>query len=245
MKGLSFLFLFWLRRILAVAIVGWGALAHAQDTASLERRAAAGNSDAQYRLGEDYINRGETGQALVWLRKAADSRHTAAEMALAQIYQEGKGVSPDEREAFKWYLKAADQGDDRAQTIIGIDYKFGESGTPKDIHVAARWFRMAAQKGNIEARTNLSELLSAGLIAEDEANWQVKPPVVHVEQSKSRPFTESDVKKGLRGGITTKHLISLVNRFGVDFTLTPNVREALGEEGADENLLYTISVSKR
>jgi len=231
-----------LRWLILFALIASGFSVNAQQTVSLTQKAAAGDLSSQYKLGEAYLKKGETGQAVVWLRKAADRRYMPAELALAEIYQQGTGVPSNDQAAFHWYLEAADQGNDRAQTIVGIDYKFGESGAPKDIHTAARWFRKAAHQGNVEAQTNLTELLGTGLITTQEASWEERPPSPEGgEPSRSKSFALSEVEKGLTGGITSKRLATLVMRYGVNFELTETVRKQLSQEGADDSLLTAIS----
>jgi hypothetical protein len=59
------------------------------------------------------------------------------------------------------------------------------------------------------------------------------------------PFSLTEVEAGLTGGITTKRMATLVNTYGVDFTLTASARKRLTDDGADDNLLATISSAKR
>jgi uncharacterized membrane protein YedE/YeeE len=46
----------------------------------------------------------------VWYRRAALQGYAEAQFALGLLYEEGHGVTRDEREALAWYRKAADQG---------------------------------------------------------------------------------------------------------------------------------------
>ena len=55
----------------------------------------------------------------------------------------------------KWYRKAADQGDARAQRNLGICYRFG-TGVTKDEVVAVKWYRLAAEQGDDLALRALS-----------------------------------------------------------------------------------------
>jgi TPR repeat protein len=50
-----------------------------------------------------------------WFRKAADQNHPAAQYNLAVGYERGDGVAKYEVEAYKWYLLAAAQGDNKAR----------------------------------------------------------------------------------------------------------------------------------
>jgi hypothetical protein len=72
----------------------------------------------------------------------------------------------------------------------------------------------------------------------------VKPPVTEAKNQKSKPFSLAELEKGIEGGITCKRLATLVDKFKVDFALTADLRQRLGNEGADDPLLATISASK-
>lgn len=77
--------------------------------------AEKGDAEAQYRLGEFYeeLEPGKNDQAAyAWYRKAASQDHVKAQYALGRIYEEGRdGISPDTKEALKWYKKAASHRD--------------------------------------------------------------------------------------------------------------------------------------
>jgi hypothetical protein len=64
---------------------------------------------------------------------------------LAQLYAEGKGVAQNQREASRWYAKAAELGDANAFYNLGIRYYRG-IGVPQDFKTAAKWFRRAADQ---------------------------------------------------------------------------------------------------
>ncbi len=55
----------------------------------------------------------------------------------------------------------ADEGDDRAQSILGRMYWRGR-GVPRDDVEAARWFRSAAEHGNAAAQLNLGNMYADG-----------------------------------------------------------------------------------
>jgi hypothetical protein len=103
-------------------------------------------------------------------------------------------------------------------------------------------------------------MLAQGLISAEEANWReagpavakTPQPVAHTapsaqKQLKGRPapFSLTEVETGITGGITSKRMATLVQQFGVDFKLSSGARKRLVDEGADDNLLATISASKR
>ena len=65
-----------------------------------------------------------------------------AQISLGHYYSDRK--QPDK--AFKWYLKAAEQGSAIAQCIVGICYSKGK-GVEKDEKAAFEWFLKAAKQG--------------------------------------------------------------------------------------------------
>lgn len=217
-------------RVIAVcALAAASVAAEDQDFASVQRKAQAGDAIAQYDLAKDYI--GGTGvardpvQGLVWLRKSADQGYFGAEYALAYMYLNG------------------------AEKL------------PKDEHEAAKWFRKAAKQQNKASQDKLAAMLAQGLISSEEANWRATettaaqtppqtlprtlPSPAKDAKGKAAPFSLGDVETGLTGGITSKRMTTLVQKFGVDFRLNAVARKRLADQGADDNLLTTISASKR
>jgi len=217
-------------RVIAVcALAAASVAAEDQDFASVQRKAQGGDAIAQYDLAKDYI--GGTGvardpvQGLVWLRKSADQGYFGAEYALAYMYLNG------------------------AEKL------------PKDEHEAAKWFRKAAKQQNKASQDKLAAMLAQGLISSEEANWRATettaaqtppqtlprtpPSPAKDAKTKAAPFSLGDVETGLTGGITSKRMTTLVQKFGVDFRLNAVARKRLADQGADDNLLTTISASER
>jgi hypothetical protein len=67
------------------------------------------------------------------------------------------GLPQDIREAEKWKLKAAQQGEARAQNHYGVKYAKGE-GVQKDYKLAYVWLHLAAIQGNRRAIKNFDIL---------------------------------------------------------------------------------------
>ncbi len=217
--------IFYLRfiRLVAVCAITIGAVsAQNQNLATIRQKAEAGDAIAQYDLARAYI--AGTGvakdpkQGLAWLRKSAGQGYFGAEYALAFMYQSG--------------------------------YQNGAEQVPKDQHEAANWFRKAARQQNKASQDRLSEMLAQGLISAKEANWREAEVTASIspketKKSKAMPFTLGEVETGLTGGITSKRMATLVQKFGVDFKLSAVIRKRLTDVGADDNLLQAISASKR
>ena len=76
-------------------------------------------------------------------------------------YFHGNGVEKDNREARKWYQKAADQNFALAQHYLGRIYLDGLD-VEQDHKEAAKWFRKAADQGLAEAQHSLSHCYKDG-----------------------------------------------------------------------------------
>ena len=72
----------------------------------LRRQAEQGDPEAQYNLGDMYIN-GEgvpedQAEAAHWFRLAAEQGHAEAQFDLGVMYSQGRGVPQDVVEAVRW-----------------------------------------------------------------------------------------------------------------------------------------------
>ena len=54
-------------------------------------------------------------------------------------------------EAVEWYLKAAEQGDAKAQLFLGLSFEFG-LGVPQDCTTAMGWYQKASENGCARAQ---------------------------------------------------------------------------------------------
>ncbi len=149
------------------------AVPSAEGIGTLKVQAAAGDADAQLRLGalyeqgegvvQDYI------QAETWYSKAAQQGNAEAQFDLGGLYYDGKGVSQDYAQAAIWYRKAAEQGDADAQFNLGLMYAGGE-GVPQDESETVHWFHKAAEQGLAVAQFDLGSLFDNGLgVPQDHA----------------------------------------------------------------------------
>ena len=65
-------------------------------------------------------------------------------MALAGLFDQGKGVPQEYGEAVAWYRKAAKQGHASAQFNLGVMFDGGQ-GVPQEYGEAVAWYRKAAK----------------------------------------------------------------------------------------------------
>lgn len=59
------------------------------------------------------------------------------------------------------------------------------------------------------------------------------------------PLTDKDIEDGLKQGVTPARMKTLVEEFGVGFTMNDEIEKRLRDAGADTELLYTITKNKR
>lgn len=119
-----------------------------------------------YRQGADAYRSGQLQAAAWYFDQAARQGHVNAQFELAEMYQRGQGVDPDEGSARYWYgqaadgyRKAAERGDANAQFRLGFLYEMGE-GVEEDEAQAVRWFEKAAAQGHEDAKQALRVIRS-------------------------------------------------------------------------------------
>ena len=93
------------------------------------------------------------------LRKAAEHGHVGAQLELASIYIEGKGVTVDFVEAAEWLYPAATSGTAVAQAGLG-DILQSDRGVKPDLVQSWMWFSLAVSGGYTEAKEALANVTS-------------------------------------------------------------------------------------
>ena len=69
------------------------------------------------------------------------------------MYYFGKGIKIDNKEAFKWFEKSANQGNADAQNKLGRMYEYGIEVT-QDYKKAFKWYEKSAIQGNSVQKTD-------------------------------------------------------------------------------------------
>ena len=118
--------------------------------------------------GEDSVQKGRLAfvkgdyeVALQIFTSLAEKGDLVAQLNLAKMYREGKGVSKDYKAAVKWFNRAAEQGNAAAQYHLGVAYSFGLGVVP-DYEIALKWYLKSAEQGNAFAQHHLSLLYYFG-----------------------------------------------------------------------------------
>ena len=73
------------------------------------------------------------------------------------MYSKGWGVTPDSKEAAKWWRRAAEQGEAVSQYNLGLMYEQGRR-IRQDKNEAIKWYRKSAKQGNKDAQKKLEQL---------------------------------------------------------------------------------------
>jgi hypothetical protein len=92
----------------------------------------------------------------------ANGGDAAAQVAVGESYQVGKGVPKDLQQAAAWYQKAADKKDIAGELHLAALYRDGGKGFARDMAQAAEWYRRAADQGEVEAQATMGTLYSMG-----------------------------------------------------------------------------------
>jgi TPR repeat protein len=115
---------------------------------------------------ETQVATADTAKAMTILEGNATPEQEARVIAIADYekgmsYSFGEGVEKDSAEAFRWFLKSAEQGHAPAQYKVGVAYAYGD-GVAQDPVEAAGWYRKAALQGYALAQRNLGTMYAQG-----------------------------------------------------------------------------------
>jgi TPR repeat protein len=103
----------------------------------------------------------QSGVDPVLLAKAS-AGDAAAQIAVGESYEAGKGVARDLKQAAQWYQKAADKGNVSGEVHLATLYRDGGKDLPRDMAQAAAWFQKAAEQGEVTAQGTMGTLYSMG-----------------------------------------------------------------------------------
>ena len=105
--------------------------------------------------------RGDFAAAFQLFQPLAEHGDASAQSNLGVMYEQGRGVAQNYREAMRWFRLAAVQGNASAQSNLGVMYYKGQ-GIAQDYAEAMKWYRLAAEQRNPEAQFNLGVMYEEG-----------------------------------------------------------------------------------
>jgi TPR repeat protein len=134
---------------------------HSPEVQSLEKKAYAGDPNAQFKLATAYdyghgVQRNST-LAFHWYRKAAKRGHMEAQTSLGSVYQ----AESMYKKARFWYEKAAAQNHPLATNNLAFLYDLG-LGVPQDRKMGYRLYLKSANLGWADAMFTLADMYSTG-----------------------------------------------------------------------------------
>jgi TPR repeat protein len=124
-------------------------------------------TEVLYKQAVDAYDDEDFAAAFKLFQQAAKQDHIKAQLKLASMYYDGKGVDRNSTLSAYWYKQAAEQGDMVAQFFLAGLYRFG-SGVNKDIDKAIYWYSKSAKQGYLDAQLGLGMMYYNGMeIAKD------------------------------------------------------------------------------
>jgi len=123
---------------------------------------------------DGYVKALETDQnyenAIKICKPLAQNGGTWAQATMTSIYY----YTENYKEALKWGIKAAEQGDASSQLKVGLMYELGQ-GVLKNYKEAVKWYRKSAEQDNVAALNNMGLMyeLGRGVLKNYQvsANW--------------------------------------------------------------------------
>jgi TPR repeat protein len=104
---------------------------------------------------------------IIELLSKANSGNADSQNQLGDAYFDGIEIEQDPKQAFEWYLCAAEQGHGKAQYNVAYAYANG-IGTQKTIEESIKWYSKSADQGVALAQYVLAKLLIAGQYIEQD-----------------------------------------------------------------------------
>lgn len=144
---------------------------------SLREAAVQGDVNAQFSVGQDYLEGNGVEQLLPvnerlskaarWFRRAAENGHAPSSYRLATLYELGQGAPKDVAQSMIWYERAAEKGHVKAMHNLAVLSITG-NGKSTNYLTAAKWFAKAAEYGLRDSQYNLGVLYQRGLGVEKD-----------------------------------------------------------------------------
>jgi len=128
--------------------------------------------------------------AATYFRSSSDLGYAPAQVVLG--YFEERGIVVTSQSAARWYRKAAEQGDELGQWLVGRAYYTG-NGVVRDLNEAERWLSGPARQGNPFAQYLL------GLVYKDR-DYQRAPEWFHNAAEQGLPQAQYEYGVALLEG---------------------------------------------
>lgn len=151
----------WVGTAFSIILLAWLSYPY-MHTKYMEHEGAAVTAEdeflAQKQKAGDAFKRSNYDVAAKLYVALAKQGEVSAQTNLGWMYNNGKGVTKDIKEAIKWYRLAADQGNPVAQNSLGSVYL----DEVQDKQEAVKWYLRSAAQGNTDAQKNLERVNNVG-----------------------------------------------------------------------------------
>jgi len=160
----------------------------------------------------------ETSAAIEWLKQKAENGNADAKISLAVAHALGKGVAPNETEAFRLMQEAAHRKHPDALYNLGLMYLNGK-GTPVNESEAFRCFTLAANTEGIKAwiKVVCALTMAAGTAA---GGWRIIRTLGH-KMVKLQPIN------GFCAETSSAFVIFIATTLGIPVSTTHNISAAI------------------
>ena len=135
----------------------------------LKQASDAGNLDARCEVAIRYLHGIEgypinKAKAFAMLQENAKQKHPASMREMGRLYDKGLTgfVQQDERQAYSWFLKAADVDDSLAAVHLGYYYEMGKGGLKQDYAKAMTWYQKGVSQLEPIAMNNIGVMYYHG-----------------------------------------------------------------------------------
>ncbi|EFC46031.1 predicted protein [Naegleria gruberi] len=104
-----------------------------------------------YEICDVYMVENNEEKVFEWKLKAAEKGIVDAQASVAEMYDEGRGVSANYEKALYWLIKAAEGGDLESQILLGWYYEKGKGMDQPNNEMSFKWYKQAADFGVVDA----------------------------------------------------------------------------------------------
>jgi TPR repeat protein len=165
--------------------------------ASALAMAQSESPDALYERGMDAITGVGTSRndllGIDYFKRSSDLGYGPAQIALAYYYEMGTVITGNQGQpSLDLYKKAAQQGDPLASWLLGRRYFVG-NGVPRDLDVARKWLKLAADQSNAFGAYYLGRLMA-------DRDYTKAPALYKVAADQGLPQAQYFYGKALKDG---------------------------------------------
>jgi uncharacterized protein len=155
------------------------------------------------------------GEAVEWIRRAADAGYAKAQAELANVFERGELAPRDFAAAFQWYEKAVASGDGDAMVGLGNMY-LGARHVARDAERAITYFERASAIGHAEGMAKL-------------AFFHMQPGPRPLDYARSRTLAEQSASLGHGEG---SYVLAHLHLYGLGVPVDRSKAFGLARESA-------------